>query len=186
MRYFFGFLVAVGLIIFIIVLMFGGGGSHQPITPSNIKPLDSYAGTDAEVSMTITGPVIADQDHKSLRITVGTNSVVYQQFDGYDGKVVNSKVFHNSEASYRTFLRALAYVGFANGNNDKSLQNESGRCSLGKIFSFDMRDDGNHLEHYWITSCGGPKTFLGNSIATISLFEAQVPNYGSLTSNLNL
>jgi hypothetical protein len=186
MRYFFGFLVAIGLIIFIIILIFGGGGKQKAIVQTTGRALESYANTSAEVRMTIDGPVNAAQDHQQVRITVNSNEVVYQQISGYNGDAVNSLTFNNTEDSYYTFLRALGYAGFQHGDTNKDLHDERGRCPLGSRYIFDMSQDGDSLEHFWATTCGKVQTYLGNLPGTVQLFQQQVPNYRALTDDLKV
>lgn len=184
MRYFLGFLVAIGLIILILVLMFSGGG--KPKVPSTAKSLESYATTDAAVSMYLDGPINANQDHQAVKITVDRNSVTFDKFSGYQGDVTQEQTFNNNETSYFNFLRALEFSGFTHGNTDSSLSDERGRCPLSERMVFELNDGDNRLEHFWTTSCGGTKTYQGNTAATIQLFERQVPGYSKLTSSLSL
>jgi hypothetical protein len=183
MRYFFGFLVAIGLIIFIIILMFSGGGQPKNVLPKG-QALESYATTDAVVRMTIDGPINAAQDHEQVRIIVDSNEVVYQQIKGYNSEVVNARTFDNTEASYYSFLRAIGFAGYQSGDTSQALKDEKGRCPLGTRYIFDMDQAGKSLEHFWVTTCGGAKTYLGNLPGTIQLFQQQVPDYGTLTANL--
>jgi len=183
MRYFFGFLISIGLIIFIIILVFSGG-KKAPTLPSNIKPMESYSNTDASVRMIIDGPINASDNHEQIRITVDSDSVTFEQLTGYDKRVVNEKTFHNSEASYYSFLRSLGFAGFENGDTSQSMRDERGRCPLGERYTFELNQADNNLIHFWNTSCKGTKTYLGDTQATIQLFEAQVPNYGDLIATL--
>lgn len=184
MRYFIGFLVALGLIILIIVLLINGGGKSK--APSTSRKLTSYATTDAQVSMTIDGPVNAVSLHQQVRITVDRDDVTYQQITGYDGEVVNTRIFANTQSAYNVFLNALARAGFTSGNNNPDLRNELGRCPLGSRYIFELNQDDKNLQRYWSTSCGGIKTYLGSTSLTLTLFKAQVPGYQSLTSGLVL
>lgn len=186
MRYFFGFLIAIGLIIFIIILMFGGGGKSKADLLVTGKVLESFSTSDAQVSLTIDGPVNADQTHQQVKITVDNTEVVYQQISGYNGSVVNSQVYPNTEASYYNFLRAIGFGGFQHGDTDKTMRDERGRCPLGSRYIFDMNQDGNSLEHFWATTCSIPKTYLGNLPGVVQLFQQQVPDYSTLTSDLQI
>src|SRR4051812_43509491 len=96
MRYFIGFLLAILLIIFVIILLFRGGGKPA-VTPSTTKSLDSYASTDAEVVMTIDGPITADQTHRAVRITVNRDDASFEQIQGYDGNVTNQQHYANNQ-----------------------------------------------------------------------------------------
>jgi hypothetical protein len=183
MRYFLGLLVALGLIILIVFLMFGGGKSKIGVAT---KPLESYNGDNDAVRLTIDGPVNADQDHMGLQITVNNSDVVYEQLQGYQDSVVNQQTFSSNQQAYNVFLRALDLAGFTRGNPAKDLSNEQGYCSLGDRYIFELLENGNDVERYWATNCGNPKTYLGNLDLTLSLFEDQVPNYSELTENVRL
>lgn len=185
MRYFIGFLVTVGLIITLIILLFNGGGGKHEVSNTQ-KTLTSYANTDAEVSMTLAGPIVASSNYQQIQITVGRDNVTYQQYSGYDGQVVNTQIFANTENSYDAFLHALQHAGFTRGDSNPDLKDDVGYCSTGQRYIFKMNQDGDQLQRYWATSCGGTKTYLGALNLTLTLFQAQVPNYNELISTTNL
>jgi hypothetical protein len=184
MRYFIGFLITVGLIILLIILLFSGHGKPKVAVTS--KTLDSYASTDAQVRLTIDGPVNAVSQHEQIRITVDRDDVTFENLNGYDGDVVNSQIFANTESSYDVFLHALAHGGFTKGDPNPAARDERGYCPTGERYIFELTQDGDSLERYWATSCGSPKTYLGNLTLTLVLFQAQVPGYDSLSSNTGL
>lgn len=184
MRYFIGFLITAGLIILLIILLISGHG--KPKTPVTSKSLDSYASTDSQVSMTIDGPVIAASLHQEVRVTVDGDSVTYENLVGYDGQVVATQTFLNTENSYDVFLHALYHAGFTQGNNSAALSDERGFCPTGTRYIFELTQDGKSVQRYWTTSCGQTKTYLGLRSLTITLFQKQVPNYGQLTHNIAL
>lgn len=181
MRYFLAFLITLLLIFLLIFLLFHGGG--KPKIPLTTKTLHSYASTDAEVQMTIDGPVNANQNHQQVRIIVGRDNVTFEQLQGYDGNVTNMQTYGNTQNAYVAFLFSLARAGFSKGNVDPNSSEERGLCPLGERYVFQLTQDGKDIERYWVTSCGGPATYLGVPDLTISLFKAQVPNYGDLTQH---
>lgn len=183
-RYFLGLMVAIGLIIFIIfLLLLGNGKPKVTVTP---KTLDSYYNTDASVQLLIDGPTNADQTHQQVQITIDSDSVVYEQIQGYQDSVVDTQSFANNQNAFAVLLHALDYAGFTSGNSNKALSDERGYCALGDRYIFSLTEDGNDIERYWATSCGKPRTYLGNLSLTLSLFEAQVPNYNHLAQSVTL
>ena len=186
MRYFIGFLITIGLIILLIVLLFTGGGGDNAKKPKNTMALSDYASTDAVARLTIDGPIVADQNHQAIRITVGQDDTTYEQIQGYQGTVVKQQSFVNNQEAYSNFLYALGHAGFTKGDNNKDLANEKGYCPTGNRYIFELIDGGNDVERYWATSCSKPKTYKGNLSLTLTLFRAQVPNYNDLTQKLNL
>jgi hypothetical protein len=181
MRYLIGIVIAIGLIVVLIILLFSGG---KPAAPK-VTSLSSYAGSDAVVRLTIDGPVNAPQNHQQVQITVGRDSATFEALQGYDGQVTNTQSYPNTQNSFATFLLALAKAGYLQGNNDPALRDDRGYCPLGERFIFELEQDSNDLTRYWSTSCGSPKTFGGNLNMTLSLFKDQIPDYDTLTANLN-
>lgn len=180
MRYFIGLIVTLGLIILLIILLVSGGKGpvHKP------KRVTDYANTDAQMVMTIDGPVNADSLHEQVRVTVDGTDVTYEHIKGYQGDVVGTKIFANNDSAYDTFLHALFHAGYDRGNNDLVLKDDRGWCATGERYIFEIVQNGKTLQRYWNTSCNNTKTYLGNTDLTLTLFKAQVPGYDDLTSNI--
>lgn len=182
MKYFIGYLITIGLLILLIIfLMRGGNDQTAPVTT---KSLDSYASTDAEVSFLNEGPINAASEHQQILITVDQDYVTYKQIVGYDGHVVMTKRFANTQNAYSAFLSALGHAGFTRGDSNESLQNEKGLCPLGHRYIFELNEGTDQIQRTWATNCAGSKSFLGNIGLTITLFEAQVPGFSTLSSNV--
>lgn len=183
MRYVIGFLLTIGLIILILVLLLRGGGAPQP------KPLDlgNYVYNGATAQLIIDGPIVADPNHSEIQIDVTQNEVSMTVYQGYQQTPVNSKTYPNNTSAYGVFLHALQHAGFTKGNNDKTLSDERGYCPGGDRYIFSFSDNsGKNLMRYWSTSCGGTQTYKGITSTTVWLFEKQVPDYTTLTKNVNL
>jgi hypothetical protein len=182
MRYFIGFMVTIFLLILIIFLIVTGGSKTPKVTA---RQLDSYATTSAIASMSIAGPITAQSTHNEVLISVGRDQVTYEQISGYDNNVVLTKTYENTEASYYAFLRALNTAGFTKGDRAKAVANEQGICPLGQRYVFALDQDGTQLQRFWSTNCGS-HTYGGNTSTTLTLFQAQVPDYNTLTQNVQL
>ena len=183
LRYFIGLMATVILLIILIILLVSGFGSH-PIR-NKPAPLYTYADSTAVAQVTIAGPITAQSTHNQVTIAVGTDQVVFEAFQGYDGQVINMQSFPNSANSYDAFLRALSTLGFTTGSNNSKNSNSQGYCPFGSRYDFQLNEYGNDIYHFWSTSCG-IKTYGGDTSGTINLFQAQVPNYSQLTANLSL
>ncbi|MEK7594173.1 MAG: hypothetical protein AAB436_00860 [Patescibacteria group bacterium] len=168
-------------------MLFTGGGNDKPKTVVTKKTLVSFADTDAEVSLGIDGPINANSLHEQVRIEVNNNDATLNIIRGYDGDVVKTRSFANTENAYSAFLSALSTAGFTRGDKDEKLKSEAGACPLGMRYTFQFKDGtGKVLSRYWSTSCGGTKTYLGNTNLTITLFQAQIPDYSELVSDTSL
>ncbi|HEX5744065.1 MAG TPA: hypothetical protein VFX84_01285 [Candidatus Saccharimonadales bacterium] len=184
MRYVIGLIVTLGLMaVLIVMLMSGGEDGGSPPRP---KTLTDYAKTDSQVSMTIDGPVNADSLHDQVRVTVDRTNVTYEHIKGYQGDVVNTKLFANNDEAYDVFLHALLHAGYSLGDDNPALEDERGWCPTGNRYIFELIQDGKTLKRYWDTTCNNPKTYEGNTSLTITLFQTQVPGYDDLTEDIGL
>lgn len=183
-RYIVGFLLAVGLIVLVIILIVralsGGPGGSKPLD------LPSYANSDVTVQFTIDSPVAAATTHHDIVMTVGNSEATLLVTQGYEGQIVRMKSYSTSINGYTSFLRALNFNGFTKGNSDPNLRDERGQCALGDRFVYEVLDaQGNALQHYWYTSCG-TGTFKGNAAVIRALFTRQIPDYATLTNDVQL
>jgi hypothetical protein len=185
-RYFLALFVALGLIVLLIIIFAGGGGKnlHKAMP---VAPLVAMASSDSEVKMTISGPVVAEQDHRSIEIKITKDRVVYNSIQGYNNNVVFSQNFINNLNSYTAFLSSLNQAGYTNVNTDPKLENDLGYCSIGNRYIFQTTQAGKNISRSWVTNCTGtPRTFLGSLSLTSTLFEAQIPNFGRINTTSNL
>ena len=186
MRYFAGFLVAIGLLILVFILILKGfSHSSGPKTPQ--ITLSDYANTDTVVQLTIDGPLTSDQKHHGVRITVGQNQSTIQTYQGYQNDITSSKTYSNNESSYDNFLHALQLYGFTKGSTDPNKTDERGYCPNGNRYIYEiLSDGGSDIERFWSTSCGGQGNFSGNPSEVRQLFIRQIPDYGTITAKLNI
>lgn len=173
MRYIFGLVVGVFLLVvvfFLILRAFGGNAPKVEVS------LPDYAQTDTVVRLIVEGRVNVDQDHRSAKVTIGRSSNTINLVQGYQGRVLQSKSYASNEAAYATFLRALQLQGYTNGDDDRNRADSRGFCPTGHIYTFQVITGGDTVQSFWTTSCGGG-TFKGNSSVVRQLFRAQIPDY---------
>lgn len=190
LRYFVGFFVTIILIIILIILLFGGGNKSDNQTSGTTntdKPtsLQDLADTDSEVRMTIAGNVRATQEYYEIQVTSNRNNNTAQIIQGYEGNVVDTQTFSNNQPGFETFLRALQLAGYMNGNDSEQLADDRGYCPLGQRYIFEIIESGKVIQRYWASSCGKPRTYLGNTSLTTQLFQRQIPDYNRFTQNVN-
>jgi hypothetical protein len=182
MRYFFGFLAAVALIVVVFVLIVRGFGGSRPGIESQ---LTDYAETQTVMRMIEAGPVNADQNHRSISVTVGRSSNTIDLIEGYEGHVLQSKSYPSNESAYATFLRALQLQGFTKGNADPTKLDSRGVCPLGKVYTFEIVTGSAIVQSFWATSCHSG-TFKGATANIHQLFRAQIPDYSLLIRGTGL
>lgn len=188
---YFGRLLAAfaGLVLFIVlmVILFGHGGKKPPAGPQ-LMPLPEYAGTNATVSFTVDGIVNADELHRSIRITISNSQMELDVLQGFNPRVIQSKTFENNQQAYTVFLKSINNYGFLNKlKSSKYSDDEQGVCPLGFRYIFDLNQDGADLSRTWSTSCGTKVGTSGAALGSIqTLFQDQIPNYSTLTENVDL
>ena len=107
MKYLFGFLVTVGLIVLLIILL-ATGGSSKTTLPNTSKLLTTYSNDPtALVRLTVDSPITAPQNHHAARITVSRDNTTFEQLVGYNGQITSTQSYPNTQTSYVTFLRAI-------------------------------------------------------------------------------
>jgi hypothetical protein len=186
MRYFLAFLIGLGVIIlvliFLIKLIFGGGG--EPATPQT--NLVDYSHTNVVMRLTIDGPVVADQDHRQVQIEVGQTQNELRMITGYQGHVVKNQTVDSNDSSYANFLRAIDLQGYTLGNKSEKLEDYRGYCPEGNRYIYEILDGSSIKQQYWSTSCKGAQTFKGQATTLIDLFQKQIPDYSNILGDFGL
>jgi hypothetical protein len=175
MRFIIGFLIAIGILVLILILIFSGGSKP---TPQQLF-LPNYTYGDSFAEMTESGPITAPQNHYELSVTVSSTNSTLNVYNGYEGVVANTYNFAMDPIAYADFLYALQREGFTDGNNAANLKEDRGYCPAGRLYTFSFNNGNSEVEHYWANSCGNGN-FEGNSLGIRSLFEVQIPGYDNL------
>lgn len=190
LRYVLAGLIGLGLIVFIFVLIFRGFQStSKPATPTQVVDITKYAATDAVAQLTIDGPIINDDAHRTAKIYVSRDSVRVDIIQGYQGDVIDSRTYPNNESAYAVFLRALALQGFTRALKTTDVnKDERGYCSQGYRYIYSFDNDGDQLVRSWNTTCGKQGTFLGVGPNVRWLFKKQIPaaDYSKIFGNTGL
>jgi hypothetical protein len=179
MRFIIGTLIAIGLLIFVFVLILrGGGGSKQ----APVHQLIDYSNTSTFVQLTEEGPVSAEQTHRTVRITVSNQEASIETFNGYLENLVTSKTYNSNSEAYADFLRALDLAGYTKGNSDKAVADERGYCEAGTRYVMEIKDGEHQIQRYWNSSCN-VGSFKGKTSIVLELFHRQIPDYSTVGAN---
>lgn len=182
MRYVFGFLVAVALVVLVFILIVRGFGGRNAEVQTNMV---DYAKTQTVVRMVVEGEVNLDNDHRSVSVIIGRAFNTIDLVQGYEGHVIQTKSYPSNEDAYATFLRALQLQGFNRGDDDPEKQDSRGVCPTGKVYTFEIITGSATVQRLWTTSCGGG-TFDGNAAVIRSLFREQIPDYSTVIRGTGL
>jgi hypothetical protein len=185
MKYFFGFLASIALIIVVFFLVFRGLSGKNDNTSTGDKPaLTSYANTQTVMQLTVDGPITANQTHNGYQITVGRDEVTMETYKGYEHSVIAMQSYDNNSDAYKQFLGALDRAGYTLGGTSKV--KPEGACATGDTVQLDIIRGAFEVQHYWTTTCKEKGTFRGALPAVARLFKAQIPDYDKLSNGLEL
>jgi hypothetical protein len=191
-RYIVGFLL-VAIFVFFGVAIFRSA-TDNPKTPDPVntvvrKSLPEYASTDAEVSVTIVGPIIGEAEHRQIRITVSRDVRTLDVIQGYQDRVIRTKSYFNDQSAFDVFLRALNGLGFTSSKTPK-VEDEFKACPLGTHYEYELSNTGSADTDVklWSVSCGlDIGNFAGGPGPTIrTLFQKQIPDYKTLVEGVSV
>lgn len=183
-------IVAIAGLVALARLLFAGGGS-QASTPNQIDIARQNLLTTSDgrsVSMTVRGPIVAEEDFRSYRITISPTARTFESFKGYLDVTVDKQTLPNNTAAYDQFVNALnkanlvASAPFAADKN-----NTLGICATGKVYEFRLLNGNDETQMYWTSTCGGSTGSLRASVnQTSQLFLNQIPDGSKIESTLKL
>lgn len=140
------------------------------------------------ISMTVRGPIVADEDFRSYRIAISPSSRTFEAFTGYLESSTSNQSLANNTAAYNQFVNALDKARLVNSApTDRETANLLGICATGKVYEFNILDGGNSTALYWTSTCSGSKGNLSANVTQLSsLFLAQIPSGSNIESSLKL
>lgn len=187
MRYFLISLGVVLLIIFGVVIFNRPHGNKTANTNSakTVKLNDFAENNNANVQMNIDGPINAIENHRGIQVLISPTTRILNVFTGYQGQVMTTQTLSNDSTSYKQFLVSLDRALFTNKRNIADNASSNAICPTGNRTHYTVVDNGKIIMDSWNASCSRG-TFGGNASLTNSLFQAQIPNYSTLTNNVNV
>lgn len=167
----------VGLVYIIQVLFFSGG---QGTTISQIDASRESLISTAEnraVSVTVRGPIVADEDYRTYLIRVSSNDRALTTYKGYLDQKIDSTLLRNNIPAYEQFVYALNRLGLMNSAEFTGSANDTrGICPLGFLYEFQIYQESKSLKMLWTTSCSASRGSLGQAPKTLtSFFIKQIP-----------
>ncbi len=186
MRFIIGFVVTILLLILAVVLVIGGdNGDQNGNAPEDVTLSDYIDRSGSEVSYTVAGPIVAQENYREIRIIVTPSSRTVQIISGYDGTVTDGRDFGNTRNAYAEFLQALEQAGFAEVNDNPSADGPEGVCPTGRRHSFVLRAEDETVRDLWSVTCRGVRgSFAGQQGIIDRLFKAQIPDYNTIVRNV--
>lgn len=181
-------IVAIAGLVALARLLFTGSSNSSTPKVNETQQSLLNTGADRSVSMTVRGPIVAEEDFRSYRITVSPASRQIQTFKGYLDTVIDQQTLSNNTAAYEQFVFALDKANFAKGVPFEGERNDvRGICAVGRVYEFAVLNAGESKHMLWTSTCSGSAGSLrANSSQLSQLFLNQIPDGSSITRDLKL
>lgn len=160
--------------------VFSGGNSATQTTEVTNRGRDALLKVNMEqsVSMTVRGPITADETFTSYKITVSPDERDMGVYRGYGETRIRGKKLDNTTAAYEQFVYALDKANMMKGTvpEDDAKNDLRGICAVGYVYEFSVMTNGDEVKTLWTSTCGGSPGSLDASKEQLSaLFRAQIP-----------
>jgi hypothetical protein len=139
------------------------------------------------VRMTVRGPIVAEEEFNSLRITVSSSARSLVTYRGYLDKEIDRIELGNNVNAYTEFVNALDKANLALGVPfEGEKDNTHGICATGRIYEYEIFEGGKVVQRLWASTCKGSPGSLKASIDQLTnLFIAQIPDARTHLNKIN-
>ena len=160
--------------------------SNETTTTQADPSMDFLIESTKTATYTVSGPVVANENHRSYTITVSESTVTMKTYKSYGQVQLGEKSYTNTPTAYKAFLSALTNANVTamrrNSTTDTNFA-DKGVCATGRKFIVELDSSLSR----WSTSCDtkqGNAEFNMGRVA--NLFQRQVPDFGTLASGLGI
>lgn len=176
-----------GIVALVRLIVTGSTSTTEAVVDTSQQDLLNTAD-GRSVSMTVRGPIVADEDFRSYRITISPSERQFEAFTGYLDTTTSQQTLANNTAAYEQFVNALDKANMVDGKPFEGEKNNIlGICATGKVYEFNVINSGTSDEMLWTSTCGGSPGSLKASAAQLSqLFLNQIPDGSNITASLKL
>lgn len=185
MKYITFVLMVLVILIASIILIFNRKPSNTPISGPNVN-IVNYVDSGATVVFTEYGELTSEEERTAIRISVSRNQRKLEILQGYNEKVVKEQILSNTGAAYDEFMNGLKKAGYDKYKKPK-YTDDKGVCVEGIKTTYKLIDNGEALLSLWSTSCDKSDGNFGGSSELVKwLFEKQIPEFETITENVEL
>lgn len=187
MRYIFGVLGTLLVLVFVFAMIFSKGNSpEQAATPTQqAKTLIDYAQQNSTVTLTTVGRVVGVEEQRSVRVAVTPSERRLEIMSGFGETVLSTQSFGNTQVGYESFLAALGGQGFLSSRKT-SITDPRSHCPTGQRYEYKLSEADSVVSDLWSVSCDKAGTFAGRTSVVRTLFNGQIPDYNRLVTDVQL
>lgn len=182
-------IIAITALVSLARVVFFSGTPSAPaavVDTSQSSLLNTSAGRS--VSMTVRGPIVADEKFRSYKIDISANDRTIKTYSGYLDTVIDRTSLGNNVASYDQFVHALDKANLTKGKQLIGDKNDTrGICATGSVYDFAIYSGADVVKDLWTSSCSGSSGSLNASVTQLSsLFTNQIPGASAQISKIGL
>ncbi len=176
----------VALVSFARAIFFPSSGTPETVDVSREALLNTSIGHS--VSMTVRGPIVADEEFHSFNITISPTSRTLTTYSGYLDRIVDRVRLGNNVAAYEQFVYALDRANLAKGTEPAGPKNDvRGICATGRLYEYDILEDNQSVKWLWTSTCRGSQGSLQASADQLGeLFYNQIPDANDVIREIDL
>jgi len=180
--------IAIAGLVALARLLFTGSSSTSVVEHNVSQQNLLNTAASRSVSMTVRGPIVADEDFRSYQIIISPTERKFTAFTGYLDVITNQQTLSNNTAAYDQFVNALNKANMVAGTPFEGEKNNVlGICATGKVYEFRTLDGGETTEMLWTSTCSGSQGSLRASVTQLSqLFLNQIPDGSNIEADLKL
>lgn len=183
-------IVAVAAVIAIGRALMGGGGQPTESVVQIDEGRQALLASDSSrsVRLTVRGPIVADEKHRSYQITVSPDTRKMNIYEGYLDKELEAKTLGNNTKAYEEFIHALDKRKMMSGKVLTDEQNDlRGVCASKKIYELETLVNGETVKRLWTSDCEGAKgSALANVPEVVDMFMKQIPDGKKMAGKVGL
>lgn len=175
-------IVVIAVIVSIGRSLLGGNQDNGEEAADAVRTALLDTSGSNSVAMVVRGPIVANEEFKSYKITVSPTTRDLSVYTGYLDRRTDGDRLDNNEEAYEQFVYALDKAQMTRMRDVAEPDDLRGICATGYVYDFRiLQDDNTLVEHMWTSTCGGSKgTLAANKDQLANLFIGQIPNAAEL------
>lgn len=184
-------IIVVAIIILVSLMravMFPATTETEPPVADVTQQALLNTSADRGVRLVVRGPIVADENFRSYRITVTPSERRLQTFTGYLNDQIKEVKLSNNTRAYEEFVHALNLANMTKGTQFEGDANDTrGICATGRVSEFSLLNEGSSVEMLWTSTCRGSVGSLEANVDQLTnLFTDQIPDSRSVIREVSL
>ncbi len=189
MKYVLGVFAVIVVLILSIILISNRGNRSTENSQTGDQTVDLLDYTDkagGTLLFETEGELRGDDERRAIRISVTRVERKVEILSGYKEEVIDSKSLPNTDEAYEALIYALDKAGYSR-KQEPRYDSDKGACPFGKVYIYKLEDGSDDVIRSWSTSCSRRDGDFGGDASRVRrLFEKQIPDYRSITTDVRL